>query len=93
MQENKTIIATISCLALSLAVNASGDGNGTPADAAAAEIEKLGGLDPDSSTDTDYSVYTVPRTIVVDKTGTVRAITRPTDLTPQALNVLLVDKD
>ncbi len=36
------MITTILFLAFSLAVNESGDGNGTPADVAAAEIKKFG---------------------------------------------------
>jgi thiol-disulfide isomerase/thioredoxin len=47
------------------------------------------GLDTDDSMVRDYGVTSIPHTVVVDKTGKVRAITRPQMLTESFLNELL----
>jgi len=47
------------------------------------------GLDTDSSMIHDFGVSSIPHTVVVDKTGTVRAVTMPAMLTEGFLNELL----
>ena len=47
------------------------------------------GLDTDNSMMADYGVGSIPYTVVVDKTGTVRAITRPAKLSERFLTRLL----
>jgi len=47
------------------------------------------GLDTDNSMIRDYGVGSIPRAVVVDKTGTVRAVTAPARLTEGFLNELL----
>jgi hypothetical protein len=43
----------------------------------------------DNSIIRDYGVGSIPHTVVVDKTGTVRAVTTPARLTEGFLNELL----
>jgi thiol-disulfide isomerase/thioredoxin len=47
------------------------------------------GLDTDNSMMADYGVGSIPHVVVVDKTGTVRAITRPAKLSERFLTRLL----
>jgi thiol-disulfide isomerase/thioredoxin len=56
-----------------------------------AQREMLGwiGLDTDNSMMVGYGVGSIPHTVVVDKTGTVRAITSPTQLRERFLTKLL----
>lgn len=49
------------------------------------------GLDTDNSMIRDYGVGSIPHAVVVDKTGTVRAVTIPARLTERFLNELVGD--
>lgn len=51
------------------------------------------GLDPDRSVAASYGVRAIPRTVVVDKSGMIRAITRPTSLARRTLDRLLADQN
>jgi peroxiredoxin len=48
------------------------------------------GIDTDRSMAASYGVTGIPDTIVVDKNGTIHAITHPMSLTEQSLNRLLI---
>ncbi len=53
------------------------------------EISGWIGLDTDNSMVSDYGVGSIPYTVVVDKTGTIRKLTRPSILSERFIEELL----